>query len=29
VTGAAVLPGGRHAVTSCNDRTLRLWKLRK
>src|SRR5262249_35044459 len=29
VSGAAVLPGGKQAVTSCNDRTLRLWKLRK
>jgi WD40 repeat protein len=29
VTCAAVLPGDGLAVTSCNDRTLRLWKLRK
>jgi WD40 repeat protein len=29
VTCATVLPGDRLAVTSSNDRTLRLWKLRK
>jgi WD40 repeat protein len=29
VTCAAFLPGDEMAVTSCNDRTLRLWKLRK
>jgi WD40 repeat protein len=29
VTCAAVLPGDALAITSCNDRTLRLWKLRK
>jgi WD40 repeat protein len=29
ITCAAVLPGGRRAVTSGYDRTLRLWNVRK
>lgn len=29
VTCAAFLPDGRHALTSAQDRTLRLWKLRR
>ena len=29
VTCAAFLPGGRHAITSSHDRTLRMWNVRQ